>query len=43
MLNSQIEFISVSSEDFWAFKQLKSNLYAPDQQAYIEIKYIGRN
>lgn len=28
--------------DFWNFRQLNSNIYSPDQQIYIEIKYIGK-
>lgn len=41
-MDSQIEYIHANPEDFWNYRQLNSSLYAPQQQVYIEIKYIGK-
>jgi hypothetical protein len=41
-IHSQIDYVYAPSESFWEMRNVHSNLYSEEQQANIEVKYIGK-
>ena len=42
-MHSQIDYVYAPAESFWSIRSVNSSLYGPEQQANIEVKYIGRS